>query len=145
MKTLVIFDSNFGNTKRIAEAIAEEFGDSAKAVSVSKFSIKYLEDVSLLIVGSPIIGWRPSEKMAKFLGEFSKGQLKEIKSVSFDTRVNIFFHGDAAKKISKKLEEAGAKIITEPQVFFVKGKKGPLLEGEIEKAKKWVESIKLRL
>ena len=140
MKISVIFDSNFGNTKKIAETIANEL--ATKAVSVSDFDKKELEDISLLIVGSPINAWRPTEKINRFLDRISKNKLEGVKAASFDTRVKIFFHGDAAKKIAKKLEKAGAKIIIEPEAFFVKGKEGPLLKGEIEKAKEWAKKIK---
>ncbi|MGB9597291.1 MAG: flavodoxin family protein [Candidatus Poribacteria bacterium] len=142
MKALVIFDTNFGNTKMIAESIAKELGNDAKAISVSDFNIKELDGINLLVVGSPIIGWRPSERMGKFLESLAKDQLKGIKAIAFDTRVKLFIHGDAAGKISKKLEEAGAEIISKPMAFFVKGKEGPLLDGEIEKATEWAKRLK---
>ena len=102
MKSLVIYDSNFGNTKIIAETISKELGKDSKALFISDFDVKDLTGISLLIVGSPIIGWRPSEKMGTFLEVLGKNQLKGIKVATFDTRVKVFFHGDAAKKILKK-------------------------------------------
>lgn len=81
--------------------------------------------------------------MGKFLASLSKDELKGLKAATFDTRVKIFIHGDAAKKISQKLVEAGAEIVGKPQAFFVKRKEGPLFEGEIEKATKWAKSIKI--
>ncbi len=143
MKTLVVFDSNFGNTQKIAETIAEEF--ETQAVPVSKVSIDELQGLDLVIVGSPINAWRPSEKMGKFLSNLNKGQLKGIKAAAFDTRVKLFIHGDAAKKISKALENAGAEIIVEPHAFFVKGNEGPLLDGEIEKASEWAKLIRMKV
>lgn len=142
MKALVIFDSNFGNTKIIAETISRELGKDAKVLSVSDFNIKELEGIELLVVGSPIIGWKPSEKMGGFLAGLSSGQLKGLKAATFDTRVKLFISGDASKKIAKELKRAGAEIVVEPQAFLVKGKEGPLFDGEIEKATKWVTSIK---
>ena len=139
MKTLVIFDSNFGNTQRIAEVVAQEL--KAKAISISEFKHEDLSGVGLLIVGSPIIGWRPTEKMGKFLSSLKKDQLKGVKAASFDTRINIFFHGDATKQISAKLKGAGAILIMQPQFFYVKGKEGPLAQGELERAKKWARSL----
>jgi flavodoxin len=141
MKALVIYDTNFGNTKMIAEAIAEGLGKGTKAVSVSKSNAKEIKGMDLLVVGSPIVGWRPSEKMLELLSKLEKNQLKGTKAASFDTRVKIFVHGDAAKKISQKLEGAGADIITGPQAFYVKGKEGPLFEGEKEKAAQWAKKI----
>ena len=142
MKALVIFDSNFGNTKIIAEVVAKELGESARVISVSDFKIKDLEGIELLVVGSPINGWRPTKKIENFLANLNTDQLKGIRATSFDTRINFFFHGDAAKKISRKLERAGAQTITPPKGFFVKGAEGPLIEGEIEKAITWAKSIK---
>lgn len=139
MKSLVIFDSNFGNTQKIAEAIAKEL--ATQAISVSKVSTGDLAGLDLVVVGSPINAWRPSEKMGKFLANLSKDQLKGVKAAAFDTRVKLFIHGDAAKKIARALENAGAKIVAEPQAFFVKGREGPLLDGEIEKASQWAKSL----
>ena len=142
MNVLVIFDSNLGNTKKIAETIARELGDAAK--SVSDYDIKDLEGIELLIAGSPIIGWKPTEKMSRFLSNINKGQLAGIKAASFDTRVKLFIHGDAMRKIEDKLKNAGAEIIIEPQAFYVQGKEAVLIDDEIEKAAEWARSIKAK-
>jgi flavodoxin len=56
MSTLVIFDSNYGNTKTIAETIAAELGRGAVAVPVAGLGPDSLTGIELLVVGSPIIG-----------------------------------------------------------------------------------------
>lgn len=122
--------------------IAKELGKDAKAVSVSDLNLNELQNTDLIVVGSPIIAWKPSEKMGQFLESLRAGILKGIKAATFDTRVKIFISGDAAKKISQRLKKAGAEIIVPQQVFFVKGSEGPLLDGMIEKAKEWATSIK---
>src|SRR5665647_580576 len=94
MKAVVVFDSNLGNTKKIAETLAKELGEDTKAIAVSDFNIKDLKGIDLIIAGSPIIGWKPTEKMDKFLSDLDKDQLKGIKAASFDTRVKLFIHGD---------------------------------------------------
>lgn len=137
MKSLVLYDSNFGNTKVIAQAIAKTLGTSAVLRLVSEYSNTDLNGIQLLIVGSPINGWKPTEKMGKFLDQLQPGQLKGIAAASFDTRINLFFHGDATKKIAAKLEAAGAQMIANPQAFIVKGTEGPLEDGELERAKIW--------
>jgi len=142
MNVLVMFDSNYGNTKKIAEEIASEFGGNARAVALSKFHASDLEKISLLIVGSPINGWKPTERMGKFLESLQPGQLDGIQAASFDTRIDIFFHGDAMKKISQKLEGAGAEIISPPLSFMVSGMEGPLRDGELEKARDWAKTLK---
>ena len=79
--------------------------------------------------------------MLELLSKLEKNQLKGVKAASFDTRVKIFVHGDAAKKISQKLKGAGADIVTEPQAFYVKGKEGPLFDGEEENAAQWAKKL----
>jgi flavodoxin len=145
MKSLVIYHSNYGNTKTIAETIAKELGKDARAVSASDFKTIDLGGIGALIVGSPIIGWKPSEPIGTILNNLGTDQLKDVKAASFDTRVKLFLHGDAANKISKVLKNAGAQIISSPEAFYVKGKEGPLFEGEVDRAKEWGKALKGKL
>jgi flavodoxin len=145
MKTLVLFDSNLGNTKKIAETIAGELGNGAEVKSIADFDKQQLNSIDFLIVGSPIIGWKPTEKMRGFLNGFKVGELNGKKATTFDTRVKLFIHGDAKEKLAKKLESLGAEIFTESQAFYVKGKQASLLEGEIERAKEWAQVIKSKI
>jgi flavodoxin len=139
MKTLVVYDSNFGNTKKIAEAIAETL--KARAISVKEITIDSIKGIELLIVGSPINAWRPTTKIKDFLDAITPGKLSGIKAAAFDTRVKIFISGNAAKKISKALGEKGAAIISDSIGFYVKDNEGPLLDGEITKAQQWAADI----
>lgn len=139
MKTLIIYDSNFGNTKMIASVIAGEL--RAEALSINSVTPSSVRDVGLLIVGSPINAWRPTAKISMFLDSIPSGVVRNLKAAAFDTRVKIFFSGSAAKRISKKLEIKGANIITPPKAFYVKDKEGPLLEGELEVARNWAKQI----
>ena len=145
MKVLVVYDSVYGNTKKIAETIAKELGKDVKTVSVSDFKSKDLTGINLLVVGSPILSFSPSEKTGKFLAGLGAGQLKGIQAAAFDTRVRIFFHGDAAKKIATGLKQAGADIIAEPCGFIVEGREGPLAADTLQKARDWAASFKSNL
>ncbi len=140
MKALVVYDSNFGNTQKIAEVIAK--GIDAKAVSIKDIQASELIDFDLLVVGSPIIGWKPSPRMINFLSGLTPGQLTGTKVTSFDTRVELFIHGDAASKILKALVTVGGEVVLPSTGFHVKGKEGPLFEGEIDKAADWAGLIK---
>jgi flavodoxin len=142
MKALVLYDTNHGNTRKVAESIAETLG--APVLSVSDVKIDELAGFDLIVVGSPIVGWKPTEKMTAFLAGLGAGRLKNVKAAPFDTRVKMFIHGDAAAKISRALEREGAEIMAEPQAFYVKGKEGPLFEGELEKARKRAGLIKTK-
>lgn len=142
MKSLVIYDSNYGNTKLIAETVAYELGTDAKAVKVDDVAPDMLSDLSLLVVGSPINGWRPTPKILSFLGDFKPGQLSHVKVAAFDTRIKLFIHGNAIHAITKLLITAGGVPAAEPQGFTVMGKEGPLVAGELERAKKWAQSMR---
>jgi len=72
MRALVIFDSNFGNTQKIADAAAGVL--KARGVPVSGVSAEDLRGIGLLVVGSPINGWRPSEKTLGFLEGLRAGR-----------------------------------------------------------------------
>jgi len=142
MKTLVIYDTNYGNTKKIAKAVASKLGKGTKTVSVADLKKKDLKGIDVLVAGCPVIASSPTEKMSRFLTSLKDNELKGIKAASFDTRMKLFFFTDAAKKISKELTRAGAVIIAKPQDFYVRKAKGPLRDGEMEKAVVWAADIK---
>jgi flavodoxin len=145
MKALVIYDTNFGNTKMVADHLANQLGEGARSISVNDFRDDDLTGIELLVVGSPIVGWKPTEKMGQFLEGLGRDRLKGIKTVAFDTRVKMFISGDAGKKISQALTKAGAEIILGPQAFYVGGKEGPILDGELEKTAEMAKLIKSKL
>jgi hypothetical protein len=94
-----------------------------------------------LVVGCPINGWRPTEKMQEFLQGLAPGSLTGVRAAAFDTRVKLFLHGDAAAKISQALQAAGATIVAKPQGFIVQGTEGPLAPGQTDKAGAWAAFI----
>src|SRR4030042_1828191 len=144
MKVLVIYDSVYGNTEEIAKSMGEAIGSDAKVVKAENSGLTDLESVELLIAGSPTCGGRPTPKMKEFLDTIKTVSLKDIKIAAFDTRfpatwVKIF--GFAAGKIEKQLKSQGGKSVIKPEGFYVSGTKGPLVEGEYERAAKWAQDI----
>ncbi|MGY2744708.1 flavodoxin family protein [Arthrobacter sp. UYCu723] len=142
MKAHVVYDSAYGNTKSVAEAITDALdGLQATAVPVGDFNPGVLAAGDLLVVGSPINGWRPTPKITELLSALGNGPLKGVKAAAFDTRVRMFIHGDAAKKMTHALRSGGAEIVSEPMPFYVKGTEGPLRSGEIGKATAWARAL----
>lgn len=141
MNVLVVYDSVFGNTAKVAGAIAQNLGEGARILATASLTDHDLLGVELLVVGCPIHSWRPSEAMAKFLGTLRAQQLRGIQAVAFDTRVRGRFQGNAAGKIERALRRAGAHMVAPPQPFCVTGKEGPLEAGELEKAAAWGRSL----
>jgi flavodoxin len=143
---VVVYDSSYGNTKQVAEAIVASLGPlQAQAVSVADFKASELAEGDLLVVGSPINGWRPTPKITELLSALGDGRLTGVKAAAFDTRVRLFIHGDAAKKMTESLKTGGAEIVSKPMAFYVKGTEGPLRSGELDKAATWAKDLLKRV
>lgn len=156
-KALIVYDSFFGNTERIAQSIGDALGppEDVGIVRVGNVRPEQLTGLKLLIVGSPTRAFSPSPAIKKFLKSIPKDGLKGVKVAAFDTRVteeeidsavfilrifvNIF--GYAAKPISDRLVKKGGQPIAAPEGFFVHGTEGPLIEGELERASNWAKQI----
>jgi len=141
MHARIVYDTTFGNTRTIAEVIAAELGQGTTSLSLGDLTDASLDGVDVLVVGCPINGWRPTERMQEFLHSLTPGSLTGVRAAAFDTRVKLFIHGDAAGKISHALQAAGATIVAKPHGFIVQGTEGPLAPGETGKAGAWAAFI----
>ena len=155
MKVLVIYDSFFGNTEQIAQAIGDNLGsaEDVKIVRVSEVKPEQISGLEFLIVGSPTRAFRATPAITNLIKGISKNGLKGIKVAAFDTRISIndinssigrFFinlFGYAAKPMSDKLRKKGGELIIPPEGFFVEGTEGPLKEGELKRAADWAKQI----
>jgi flavodoxin len=146
MKALIVYDSVYGNTEKIARAIADGITPSgeAKVLRAGEANRSELESVDLLIVGSPVHGGRPTSTVQDFLNKMAQQSLKDIKVAAFDTRATSKFakiFGNAAGRIAGHLTKKGGVLIVPAEGFFVTGTKGPLKEGELERAAAWGKGI----
>ncbi len=148
MNKLVIYDSQYGNTEIIAQAIAKSI--SGKAFRVTDINASELGNVDMLVVGSPTQGGRATAAVQKFLNGIPTKALTNVKVAVFDTRflekdLNFALKllvrtiGYAAPKMAKVLTGKGIKLVVPPEGFIVKGKEGPLAFGELERARKWLK------
>jgi flavodoxin len=145
MNTLVIYDSQFGNTERIAKAMVSTlraFGP-AQALRVDALSPIEFAGVDLLLVGCPTQQFRPTPAMRAFLEQLSHATLSHLSVACFDTRVHLPWplNGTAAQKMARQLRGQGIKPLVPPEGFFVKGKQGPLADGEVERATWWAARL----
>ncbi len=151
MNRLVLYDSFFGNTKKVAEAITGAI-DEVVMHKVGEIDARGLEPLDLLIVGSPTRAFRASDATRKFLSDIPNSALKEVKVAAFDTRISgeevgrglrLFMKigGYAAPRIDKELRRKGGVPAAEPEGFYVKDREGPLMEGELERAVSWASGI----
>lgn len=156
MKSLVIYDSLYGNTEKIALVIGEALhiqGD-VSVRRVTDVDRSQLTELDLLVVGSPTQRFKPTTETQRFLDSIPKGGLKGMKVAAFDTRLTweeiekspplpffVKIYGYAAGRIAKRLAQKGGDLVAGAQGFFVEGMKGPLSVGEVERAEAWAKKF----
>lgn len=156
MKAFIIYDSMFGNTERVAQAMATALGDRAEVAACRVGDVKP-EDfvgVDLLIVGSPTQGFQPTPAIKKLLERIPAQGLKGVKVAAFDTRISIEdvgsrflmvmvnLFGYAAKPIANQLRKKAGELVVPPEGFIVQDKEGPLKDGELARAAAWAKQIR---
>jgi flavodoxin I len=155
MKALVIYDSIFGNTEKIAQAIAPALGgaDDVGMVKIGEAKLEQLAGLKLLVVGSPTRGFRPTPALTAFLVSIPPNSLAGMKTAAFDTSLSVGdikspilrwlakWAGYAAKPINEQLIKKGGSQAATPEGFAVAGTEGPLKDGELERAAAWAMQI----
>lgn len=148
MKKIVIYDSYFGNTKAIAEVIAEEL--NCECIKVQIFNEDVVNNYDLVVLGSPTRAFRPTKEIES-LAKLIKG--RGTKVALFDTRADeadehpkvlkwmMKKFGYSNDTLEKNLRKKHVPIIIYSGEFFVKDKEGPLKDEEIEKAKLFGRAI----
>ncbi len=140
MKTLIVYDSKYGNTEKIAKSTGDAITGDVKVLRADEVNLSELESIDLLIVGSPTHGFRASKPAQKFLDSIPRNALKGIDVAAFDTRMPasevamglrllMKIGGYAAPRIAGALEKKGGNLAIPPEGFLVKGREGPLKKG----------------
>ena len=145
MKALVVYDSEFGNTAKIARAIADQLEKSGtvQLASVGGEATVDLTGVDLMVVGGPTQGFSARPVLRGWVDGLPKAALSAIAVATFDTRFRwpSILSGSAAYRIGKKFERGGVRVIVEPESFFVTSEEGPLVNGELERAAAWADTL----
>lgn len=144
MNTYVIYDSVYGNTEKIAQAISFALGGSTKLLRINQVKFSEIVADDLVFIGGPTQGGRPTKEMQQFLHNIPANSLKGVSAVVFDTRLTsklVGIFGYAAGKIADAVKKNGATIKGTPEGFLVKGGQGPLADNEIERAAAWAKII----
>lgn len=144
MKALIVYDSTYGNTEKIAKAIGAALTGEVKVLRAGEVNPAELNAFDLLVIGSPTYGGRPMPSVAELLNKIPESAIKGKNIAAFDTRIptklaKIF--GYAADRIAKNLKEKGVNLVVQGEGFFVNGKEGPLKEGELERAASWAKEL----
>ena len=144
MKALVVYDTTYSNTEKIAKAIGAALGGDVKVLRAAEANPAELSSYDLLVIGSPTYAGRPMPSIADFMNKIPESVIKGKNVAAFDTRIpskiaKLF--GYAADKIAKNLKDKGANPVVPAEAFYVMGKEGPLKEGELERAAAWAKTL----
>ena len=113
---LIVYESMFGGTRRVAEAIADGLSPSTRCTVTE-------------------VGDAPTVVLAP-----------HTRTAAFDTRVKQrWVPGSAAHKIARAMTHKGLSPVQEPISFRIEGKTGPLLDGELARARHWGDVLGHRL
>lgn len=159
MRTLIVYESMWGNTRRVAETIAGTLGDDVSVVEAGEAPETLPEDIDLLVVGGPTHAFSMSRTSTRHdaetkgadTGHATKGirewlgalQASDVDVATFDTRVGSVRHlpGSAAKAAAKEVRRHHLGHLVDTQSFYVADMAGPLVEGELERARSWGQTL----
>ena len=160
MKAYVVYVSLWGNTRAIAEAVAEGIGPGAQAVPTDGLSAEELAQADLLVAGAPVIAFSLASDQARDnIARSESGAphppdvehpsmrawLEKLphagaRAAAFETRIWWSPRG-ATGDIEKRLRGAGYRVVARAAKFVVEGKYGPLRDGEVERARAWGRAL----
>lgn len=147
MKVLIVYDTVSPKkiTAEVAQAISkvlkeEEIETDFFFRDIDKAAVKNYDCV---IAGSPTMYFRASSGIGQFLDSYSGKEFSGKQAAAFDTQLQLWISGNAAKGIERRLKNLGFEIIMPPLVAYVEGKMNEmqLKEGELEKARNWAREV----
>lgn len=150
MNILVIYDSAYGNTRRVAEKIYQSLRTMGppRLVSAARAKVADVRGAHLIFLGAPTQGGQPAAHLRHFLETLPPRSLEGTPIAAFDTRFALNDHGGglkvlmkvigfAAPKIAKLAAAKGGVNVVPPEGFVVTDKEGPLAPSELERAGDW--------
>jgi flavodoxin I len=156
MVTIVLYDSQYGNTQQIAQAIASQLGSPEEVALLRPAELDHtqLAGLSLLVVGSPTQRFMATPALMAWLKGIPRDGLRGMQVAIFDTRLTeqqiratpvlkwfVRKSSYAAWWLAKQLKKKGGTLLLPPEGFYVEGMEGPLLPGELERAAAWAQQL----
>jgi menaquinone-dependent protoporphyrinogen IX oxidase len=156
MNAVIIFDTQFGNTEKIARAIAEGLPPTISVRLENAANIRKVdtENVELLVVGGPTQRQRITASLQAVLEATPRRSLRGLKAAAFDTRYRMaaLLTGSAAQRVARLLDKLGAQLLVPPESFFIERDIPPegqkrrheieqLEPGELDRAAEWAQRV----
>jgi len=146
VKAVLLYESKYGNTKRVAEAIAEEMqrvgGMEAALTALKGVDVDDIANYDVILLGGPTHFGGPTRSVRKFIDALGKRNVNGKSVAVFDT-----YLGEDFEKGVRKMEEQirakapGLKLLAPGLSIRVEGMKGPIAEGELVKCKDFVKQL----
>jgi len=149
-KVIVVYESKYGNTKRVAETIIEGMneigGIEASLSELKEVDPKKVPDYDAILIGSPNHFGGPTRSIKKFIDKLGELPLKEKMFAVFDTYIKGDFE-KAVKKMEKRINEKVPELkqIAPGLSIKVQGMKGPLMGSELPKCREFGKKIATQL
>ncbi|WP_083880651.1 flavodoxin family protein [Nocardia araoensis] len=162
MRARIVYESMFGNTAAVAEAIAEGLREHAdvEVLHVAAAAEVPAPKVQLLVVGGPTHTFGLSRRRSRRdaakrtdapiadigVREWLEAALPVARghaAVAFGTKPagQSWLPGSAARGIGRRLRRLGYALADDPMDFLLEDTTGPLGPGELERARAWAERI----
>lgn len=164
MRAVVGYESLFGNTREVAVAIGDGLRSSCQVevLPTDRVSPELVREADLLVVGGPTQAFRASSRKTResamrsekpeatatatsmesgareFVEGLPQGEGRRL-AAAFDTRIAKprMITGAASRTLGRLLERAGYRLVVPPESFLVAQYRGPLVEGELARARDW--------
>jgi flavodoxin len=149
-KVIVVYESKYGNTKMVAEKIAQGLG-TGKGIKADVFELKDVKlervpDYDVILIGSPNHMGRQTRGIKKFIDKLGKLKLKNKSAAVFDTCGPKSFE-QAVKKMESQLTKVapGLRLISPGLSILVQGMRGPIVEEDMPKCEDFGKKIAAQL
>jgi hypothetical protein len=155
MRALVVYESMFGNTQRVAQAIGRglEARVPVAVVEVGVAPSTLDDDVDLVVVGGPthVFGLSTERTRTSAVDRAPAGTISHtgvrewvtclqaqhghVVVAAFDTHIDkTWIPGTASKRLDMMMRSMGLLSLAAPTSFYVHDTTGPLVGGELERA-----------
>ena len=142
---VIVYGSQFGNTKHLAWAMAGALATRSDVRVIDADHAPKIAglNVDLLFVGSPTQMHGLRLLVHSFLRGLDRRGFAGVPAVAFDTRLkgDPMSTGSEAAVIDARLAEAGCQVVAPPESCVVEGFEGPLADGEEARARAWAFTV----
>ncbi len=142
MKILIVYDTKYGNTKKVAELIGEGLkkveGNTVSVENVKEIDVEKEQTFDLILFGSPNHAGSHTNTVKKFIENLPNASLKGNSFAVFDT-----YMGENFEKATGKMEEQITKVtpnmkkLSSGLSIKVGGMEGPIVDEDLPKCKEF--------